>query len=244
MNRTIIAFAVAGLAGTAHAQSAFEGFYGQIATGYESNTIENLDNFYTYRLISGFTGSGSSKASSQNASGMPLVFGLGYNFKINNSWLIGLGVDYSALSQVDTSPYSASNSNGGRTPNIQLTVQDRYNIFLSPAYVIDKDKLAYFKVGYSAQTVKSLTPAHNTPTGYVSAVNTSNNVNGYILGLGYKQMISGGFYGFAEVNYMKYTKGDTNVGYSSIDSNRTSFTTASDFGASTYTLLVGVGYRF
>jgi len=244
MNRTIIAFAVAGLAGTAHAQSAFEGFYGQIATGYESNTIENLDNFYTYRLISGFTGSGSSKASSQNASGMPLVFGLGYNFKINNSWLIGLGVDYSALSQVDTSPYSASNSNGGRTPNIQLTVQDRYNIFLSPAYVIDKDKLAYFKVGYSAQTVKSLTPAHNTPTGYVSAVNTSNNVNGYILGLGYKQMISGGFYGFAEVNYMKYTKGDTNVGYSSIDSNRTSFTTASDFGASTYTLLVGLGYRF
>jgi hypothetical protein len=175
---------------------------------------------------------------------MPLVFGLGYNFKINNSWLIGLGVDYSALSQVDTSPYSASNSNGGRTPNIQLTVQDRYNIFLSPAYVIDKDKLAYFKVGYSAQTVKSLTPAHNTPTAYVSAVNTSNNVNGYILGLGYKQMISGGFYGFAEVNYMKYTKGDTNVGYSSIDSNRTSFTTASDFGASTYTLLVGVGYRF
>jgi hypothetical protein len=244
MNRTIIAFAVAGLAGTAHAQSAFEGFYGQIATGYESNTIENLDNFYTYRLISGFTGSGSSKASSQNASGMPLVFGLGYNFKINNSWLIGLGVDYSALSQVDTSPYSASNSNGGRTPNIQLTVQDRYNIFLSPAYVIDKDKLAYFKVGYSAQTVKSLTPAHNTPTANVSAVNTSNNVNGYILGLGYKQMISGGFYGFAEVNYMKYTKGDTNVGYSSIDSNRTSFTTASDFGASTYTLLVGVGYRF
>ena len=244
MNRTIIAFAVAGLAGTAHAQSAFEGFYGQIATGYESNTIENLDIFYTYRLISGFTGSGSSKASSQNASGMPLVFGLGYNFKINNSWLIGLGVDYSALSQVDTSPYSASNSNGGRTPNIQLTVQDRYNIFLSPAYVIDKDKLAYFKVGYSAQTVKSLTPAHNTPTAYVSAVNTSNNVNGYILGLGYKQMISGGFYGFAEVNYMKYTKGDTNVGYSSIDSNRTSFTTASDFGASTYTLLVGVGYRF
>jgi hypothetical protein len=244
MNRTIIAFAVAGLAGTAHAQSAFEGFYGQIATGYESNTIENLDNFYTYRLISGFTGSGSSKASSQNASGMPLVFGLGYNFKINNSWLIGLGVDYSALSQVDTSPYSASNSNGGRTPNIQLTVQDRYNIFLSPAYVIDKDRLAYFKVGYSAQTVKSLTPAHNTPTAYVSAVNTSNNVNGYILGLGYKQMISGGFYGFAEVNYMKYTKGDTNVGYSSIDSNRTSFTTASDFGASTYTLLVGVGYRF
>ena len=244
MNRTIIAFAVAGLAGTAHAQSAFEGFYGQIATGYESNTIENLDNFYTYRLISGFTGSGSSKASSQNASGMPLVFGLGYNFKINNSWLIGLGVDYSALSQVDTSPYSASNSTGGSTPNIQLTARDRYNIFLSPAYVIDKDKLAYFKVGYSAQTVKSLTPAHNTPTGYVSAVNTSNNVNGYILGLGYKQMISGGFYGFAEVNYMKYTKGDTNVGYSSIDSNRTSFTTASDFGASTYTLLVGVGYRF
>jgi hypothetical protein len=175
---------------------------------------------------------------------MPLVFGLGYNFKINNSWLIGLGVDYSALSQVDPSPYSASNSTGGSTPNIQLTARDRYNIFLSPAYVIDKDKLAYLKVGYSAQTVNSLTPAHNSPTAYVTAVNTSNNVNGYILGLGYKQMISSGFYGFAEVNYMKYTKGDTNVGYSSVAGNGTSFTTTSDFGASTYTLLIGLGYRF
>jgi hypothetical protein len=242
--KQFIAFAVAGLTGTAHAQSAFEGFYGQIATGYESNSIDNLNQNYTYRQISGFTGSGSSKASNQNASGMPLVFGLGYNFKINNSWLIGLGVDYSALSQVDKSPYSASNSTGGSTPNIQLTARDRYNIFLSPAYVIDKDKLAYLKVGYSAQTVNSLTPAHNSPTAYVTAVNTSNNVNGYILGLGYKQMISSGFYGFAEVNYMKYTKGDTNVGYSSVASNGTSFTTTSDFGASTYTLLVGVGYRF
>jgi hypothetical protein len=43
---------------------------------------------------------------------------------------------------------------------------------------------------------------------------------------------------------MKYTKGDTNVGYSSVAGNGTSFTTTSDFGASTYTLLIGLGYRF
>jgi outer membrane immunogenic protein len=242
--KLLIAFAVAGLAGTAHAQSAFEGFYGQIATGYESNTIENLDNFYTYRLISGFTGSGSSKASSQNASGMPLVFGVGYNFKINNSWLIGLGVDYSALSQVDRSPYSSPDSNAGLTTGMQLTVQDRYNIFLSPAFVIDKDKLAYLKAGYSAQTIKFSTPAQRSSTAYSPEMTTYNNVNGYILGLGYKQMIGGGFYGFAEGNYMKYTKGDTNIGSTAIASNGTIFTTTTDYSASTYTLLVGIGYRF
>ena len=242
--KLLVATAATIMTGTAMAQSAFEGAYGQVATGYEGNSIEDLNNYYTYTLKSGFTGSGSSKTSNQSANGVPLVFGLGYNFKINNSWLIGLGVDYSALSQVDTSPYSAPDSNGRITTGIQLTVQDRYNIFISPAFVIDKDKLAYFKAGYSAQTIKSLTPGQTYPTGYSPAVSTSNNVNGYILGLGYKQMIGGGFYGFAEGNYMKYTKGDTNVGYSAVASNGTSFTTASDFGANAYTLLVGVGYRF
>lgn len=242
--KLLVALAVAGLAGTVHAQSAFEGFYGQVATGYESNSIENLDHFYRYRLINGFTGSGSSKTFSQNASGIPLVFGLGYNFKINNSWLIGLGVDYSALSQVDTSPYSSQDTNGNITTGIELTIKDRYNIFLSPAFVIDKDKLAYFKVGYSAQTLRSSTPAQTHPTVYVPAVITSNNANGYILGLGYKQMIRGGFYGFAEANYMKYTNGDTNAGYSSVAGNGTRFTTKTDYGASAYTLLIGLGYRF
>jgi len=41
-------------------------------------------------------------------------------------------------------------------------------------------------------------------------------------------MIRGSFYGFAEVNYIKYTKGDTNLGYSSVASNGTSFTTKTD----------------
>lgn len=57
-------------------------------------------------------------------------------------------------------------------------------------------------------------------------------------------MIRSSFYGFAEVNYMKYTKGDTNLGYSSVASKGTSFTTKTDYGASAYTLLIVLGYRF
>ena len=242
--KLLVATAATIMTGTAMAQSAFEGAYGQVATGYEGNSIDDLNQSYTYRQISGRTGNGTTEASNQTASGMPLVFGLGYNFKINNSWLIGLGVDYSALSQVDRSPYSSPDSNAGLTTGMQLTVQDRYNIFLSPAFVIDKDKLAYLKAGYSAQTIKFSTPAQRSSTAYSPEMTTYNNVNGYILGLGYKQMISGGFYGFAEGNYMKYTKGDTNVGYSAVASNGTIFTTTTDYSASTYTLLVGIGYRF
>jgi len=41
--KLLIAFALTGIAGTGHAQSSFEGFYGQIATGYESNSIGDLN---------------------------------------------------------------------------------------------------------------------------------------------------------------------------------------------------------
>jgi hypothetical protein len=79
------------------AQSAFAGFYGQVSTGYEGNqfgtsepTIRNSPNTNTdYDLSS----------PSQNFGGAPLVFGLGYYWQASDKWLIGLGADYSALTQ-------------------------------------------------------------------------------------------------------------------------------------------------
>ena len=236
--KLLVAAAATVVASSAMAQSAFQGFYGQVATGYESNSITGLGSSYSYLTSGNFAGTGTTSASNQNANGMPLVIGLGYNFKIDNAWLLGLGVDYSALSQ-ESSSYSGTNSlnSSGSTGNKQK-VQDRYNIFVSPAYAIDKDKLAYLKVGYSAETIKYSSPAQGT----TPALSTSNNVSGYILGLGYKQMISGGFYGFAEGNYMSY--GKVNAGTSWTETNGTRVTTTTNTGSSAYTLLVGVGYKF
>ena len=59
------------------------------------------------------------------------------------------------------------------------------------------------------------------------------NLAGYSLGLGYKQIISGGLYGFAEGNYLSYpNKSITDaVGTYNVNANSMSF-------------LVGVGYKF
>ena len=90
------------------AQSSFQGFYGQIATGYENNTVSNL-------TFTDSTGDNESHyASNQSFGGAPLVIGVGYNLSIAPKWLIGIGADYSALSQ-KSSTYTQTVCDGGCT---------------------------------------------------------------------------------------------------------------------------------
>jgi len=234
--KLLVAAAATLVASTAMAQSAFEGFYGQVGTGYESNSLTNLGSTYSYIASGGSTGTGSNSASNQNANGVPLVIGLGYNYKLTNTWLLGVGADYSAISQ-ETSSYRSVDSGSLNGPG-KLKVSNRYNIFLTPGYAIDKDKLVYAKLGYSAQTLNYSAGAYET----TPALNKTNNANGYVLGLGYKQIITGGIYGFAEGNYMSYSK--TNMGNSWTETDGTRVTATSNTGSSAYTLLVGVGYKF
>ncbi len=113
MKKLLIAAAVAGLAGTVNAQSAFQGFYGQISTGFESNTISSL----------GITGTDAAdpavrdswSASNLNINGTPLVIGAGYTFSVAPKWVVGLGADYSAISQKSSNfnySFSSASING------------------------------------------------------------------------------------------------------------------------------------
>jgi hypothetical protein len=117
--------AVLGLFGaSAMAQSSFEGFYGQIATGYESNTVSKI------------TGSGvdspkdngdaTLNAANQQFGGAPLVFGLGYNFSVAHQWLIGIGADYSALSQT-SSNFNTTLTNAAGNTGIPASVSASLN---------------------------------------------------------------------------------------------------------------------
>lgn len=249
--KLFIAVATTLFTGTAIAQSAFEGFYGQIATGYESNSfgagngaIVAPTSNENYPLNS----------PSQQFGGTPLVLGLGYNYYVAPKWLIGIGVDYSALSQkssafttnIDTSsigiPITAT------FPGSSIQVSNRFNIFITPGYEIDTDKLIYLKAGYSSVSAKL-----NGPTNYAVSypgINQSINTNmgssttkvgGYVVGLGYKQIITGGIYGFAEVNYMSYSKPSF-----SYTGNINTLPTTSTLSASlnSYQALIGVGYKF
>ena len=260
--------AVVGLTSfNAQAQSAFAGFYGQISTGYESNQLGGQSNVTT---VTPFAKSDSlSSSSSQTFGGAPLVLGAGYYWQASDKWLIGLGADYSALTQTSSSISigNATNASGstsivsGQNPTYNgatMQLSNRFNLFLSPAYALDKDKLVYLKAGYSQVSAQYNRPVSYTRTvnGVSSTIpatngNLTSNQSGYLIGLGYKQVITSGLYGFVEGNYMgynapSYTYVTNNAPDTSRGVNTSSTRTATTTFASlnTYQVLVGLGYAF
>ena len=215
----------------AQAQSTFAGFYGQISTGYEENLLQSLNVITTTngRTNTGYGGD-------EHIRGVPLVLGFGYFFDVHKDFKLGVGVDYSALTQSQVMvPQQAIGA-----PNT-FYIQNRTSIFLMPAWQIDKSKLLYLKGGYSTQKVSEDRVANSTQSAY----NISGWQNGYIVGAGYRQEIYKGLYGFVEANYMQYSNVNlpsshtTYIGGASYPS-----TTYQNPKGITYTTLAGVGYKF
>jgi hypothetical protein len=249
------------------AQSAFSGFYGQISTGYENNQLGSSS--ATTTVIPHAKSDTTSPSASQNFGGAPLVFGVGYYWKANDKWLLGVGADYSALTQNSSniSIGNATNAAGstiirsGETSTYNgatMQLSNRFNLFLTPAYVIDKDKLVYLKAGYSqvsaqynrstssTKTVNGLSTSYPATNG-----NQTSNQGGYLIGVGYKQIIRSGLYGFVEGNYMGYSAPSyTFTCVNAADTARctkpnSTRTIVNNFASlNTYQLLVGLGYAF
>lgn len=210
---------------TAMAQSAFEGAYGQVGIGYLSATPGNGSG---NQVMGGTTYSRSTSFS--NSSDFTGTVTIGYMGTVSNNFMLGIGAEYSPIAGSDT---NATSSGGGLTTvTSQYKVKNGYNIFLSPAIAIDKDKLVYGKVGYTGMSAQVTYAGSNNPT---------INFTGYSLGLGYKQIIKGGFYGFAEGNYFSYGNQTSNM---SGTVSGTAYTTATTVNANAYNLLVGIGYKF
>jgi outer membrane immunogenic protein len=206
--KLLVAAAATVMAGSVMAQSAFEGAYGQIGIGYESVTPS---------FTGGSIGTSSYSATGDNANSFAGTVGVGYNFAVNPTFLLGIGAEYSPIAG-SKSNFTLSVAGLGSATG-QYNKKDSYNVFIAPGIVIDKDKLAYAKVGYTGANVTS-----------EGGDNTS--FNGYSLGLGYKQIISGGLYGFGEVNYASY--GNASVGGGASGS----------FSANVTNVMVGIGYKF
>ena len=213
----------------AFAQSQFAGAYGQISTGYENNRVSSAQLTGTPY---GGTPNTTNSVSTNNSSA-PLVLGLGYLFPVQNNFTLGLGVDYSTLTQETNSTafyYPGDSSNY----NYKFTISNRFSIFATPGYAIDKDKLAYAKLGYSSQSVQY------SQTNCCSSPSNKAQVGGYVLGLGYKQLITSGLYGFVEANYYAYAKPSLSSSYTDDGGG----TVTSNPNVSAYNLLLGLGYRF
>jgi outer membrane immunogenic protein len=269
MKNQLIAMSVMSLfAGSAMAQLAFSGFYGQVSTGYESNQLGSLSGWA--KEIPNNNSDIIRSAPSQSFGGAPLVLGVGYYWQANEKWLIGAGVDYSALSQTSSSfPVNMTNAPGNTTiaagskvtaNNASAQISNRFNIFLTPGYAIDKDKLVYLKAGYSQVTTqfnRNNSVTRTTANGIsvttpATGGSPSSTEKGYIIGLGYKQIITRGLYGFVEGNYMSYSSTSDSFTTSvtalnnvhGITSAGTRTVTTNFASLNTYQFLVGLGYAF
>lgn len=254
------------ISSNARAQSVFAGFYGQISTGYEGNQLGSISG--SSNVIPYAKSDTSNTGPSQNFGGAPLVLGVGYYWQANDKWLIGLGADYSASTQTSSNiPINRINAAGSTAIPIgdsltnngtSMQLSNRFNLFVTPAYAIDKEKLVYFKAGYSQvgaqyNRTTSLTKTTNgvSTTSATIGGNQSSNQGGYLVGLGYKQIISSGLYGFVEGNYMGYSAPsysfasnnalDTAYGTTIINTRTVTHSFAS---LSTFQALIGLGYAF
>ncbi len=222
----MITASIIGMSATAvNAQSKFDGVYGQIGVGYESVQPSFSNSNVT---VSG-VGTAPIGTSISNSNGFTGVVTLGFMTTVSKDFLLGIGVDYSPIAG-QTSNYSAS-VGGVSLGNGEYNKQNSYNIFISPGVAVGTDGLAYAKVGYTGASIKDTFAGSSTTTNYT----------GYSLGLGYKQIIQGGLYGFGEFNYMSYGN-KTASGSSQYAGYTVSATSTSN--ANAYNLLVGIGYKF
>jgi outer membrane immunogenic protein len=213
MKKLLIAAAIAGLAGTVNAQSAFEGGYAQLGIGYESLTAGSK---------AGQSSTGAALTFSESrVSSFSSNIGIGYFFEVDKSFLLGIGAEYSPLPT--TKGASTIYANGVYADKNTYNKTSSYSLFLSPALAIDKEKLAYAKLGYTSATFKGTSASDGS--------SSTDTYSGYLFGLGYKQIIKGGFYGFAEGNYSMFNK-------------KTIATTTASQSPTSMSFLVGVGYKF
>lgn len=235
MKKVTSAMIAAGLlvvtATAVQAQSKFEGFYGQVGVGYE--TVAPTLSYGNVNITQSGSPIASLPISSSisNSNSFAGTITAGYTFSVTKDFLLGIGAEYSPISGSKAN-YSASNATIG-TVNGQWNKENSYNFFISPATPIGQDGLLYGKVGYTGASIKS-----QYTNGGSSA---TNNLTGYSLGLGYKQFISSGLYGFGEVNYASYSNLNINDTATSGVYRATQTVTIS---ANSMNFLVGIGYKF
>lgn len=222
--KLLVAALLSVAAAGAMAQSKFEGAYGQIGVGYESVS----PSFSSSGISIAGVGTVPISTTVSNSNSFTGVATIGYMGAITKDFLLGIGAEYAPFNgQSANYSYTAA----GTTVNGTWKKQNSYNIFLSPATPVGTDGLLYGKVGYTGASIQS------TEVGSTS----TDNLTGYSLGVGYKQIITGGLYGFGEVNYASYSNKSSS--YSGVISGR-AYSYTNTVSANATNVVVGVGYKF
>lgn len=235
MNKILFSILLALFSNQLLAQSTFEGGFAQIGVGYQS--LSGSSN----SLTETFTGDPTTYPVTANISKINTftqALSAGYFSRLNSNLYLGLGVDYNPVNTSSANETQLLDYSGViGTSHASYKTSNFYNIYISPAYAIGDKGLAYLKLGYSSTKLKLTAGSDTISPGQVSAYN----LNGYILGAGYKQYFSGNVYGFFEGNFNKYQ--NVNAATTSCSISYCG-TMGGKIGLSSYSFLTGIGYKF
>lgn len=208
--------------------SKFSGPYAQFGIGYQTASPS-----FSNTSLSAVGQTLTPIVSVSNASGFTGTVAAGYNFFSGTPLLLGLGIEYTPFPTSNaTASASYSGSVGTYQDSASVRVNNSLNIFIAPGLALDQNKLLYGKVGYTGSSA--------------NGVNTDFYMGGTSLGFGYKQIISEGFYGFAEYNYVNYGSLNRSLSGNLKTSANVSVpaTLNSTVTATSTNLLFGLGYQF
>jgi len=221
MKRLLIATASAALLASpifASAQAKnFEGFFAEAGLGYgnfSSDFSGGKVSVYPYTV------------SADTVKSIIGVIGGGYNFALTNEFVLGVGGSYSP-SRSASAPSTITSAIVGGSTTGSGAVQNIYSLYVSPGYAISQDSLVYAKVGYTGATA------------VFSGTYPNVNLNGYVLGLGFKKTFDKNLYGFVEGKYASFGSKD-------LDPNAFSpaVTNTGSMSAKGMDIVLGVGYKF
>lgn len=233
MNKLTRALLVSGLvigSSSVLAQSKFAGGYAQLGVGYSS--INASTSGYSLAAPTGATYQLGSSAGT--ASGFNGVIGAGYNIPVSPTFLVGVGIDWMPFSGSNATGSVSSNSLSPSSQSFTFNQNSLANIYIAPGIATSPDGLLYAKIGYSALQIQTKSN-YNGNTG-------NTNFNGYVLGLGYKQLFSGNWYGFGEITYASY--GSQNMGFTGPWIAGGTYAVNGSVSPTSTNAMVGVGYKF
>ena len=211
----------------------FKGFAFEVFAGTQNTKSESDKNLQ----LSGVPEPRFNMLSTDDTDGV-YGFGLSYNFPINDRFLVGLGFDYH-LDDVEMGNSNLldviSTANGNWNT---YELEDMYSIYLKPQYAISEDKLTYIKIAYIASDISTT----NQDEEFVSI--SDEDMNGFSVGIGYKQLFGKSFYAYAEANYIKFEDESLSGNFIEFDNANAPYTIDHDIDADAFNFKVGIGYQF
>lgn len=215
---------------SASGQSAFEGFYAQAGLGAETflptATNESLE------VKNGpFAGTYTRTSTYPRTFDFTGTVTVGAMGRITDNFLLGVGIEWEPTpAGIDT--VITTGQSGVETKS---TYEQRFhfNFFLSPAYVLDENRLVYGKIGYHQS---------HSDVDFDGGVTPDHIAEGLGIGVGYKQIVAGGLYFFGEANYYHLVPTDYQV--SSVSTAGAVFVSNATISSTGYSMYFGLGYTF